>query len=118
MQSCIKQDDPKCSCKETLLQSLKRKDGSKKEFIQCAEEILSSLDPLIQKDPELLVIAERLLEPERIIQFRVAWIDGSGKQRVNRAWRVQYNSAIGPYKGGLRFHPSVGNSVRKKKRHT
>lgn len=96
---------------QTILEKLRKRDGHKKEFIQCAEEILTSLQPLFEKDPSLLPIAERLLEPERAIQFRVAWIDDSGQPRVNRGWRIQYSSAIGPYKGGLRFHPTVTSSV-------
>jgi len=74
-------------------------------------EIFASLEPIVAKDDSLLPIVERFLEPERIIQFRVAWVDDSGKERVNRGWRVQYSSTLGPYKGGLRFHPSVNNSV-------
>lgn len=95
----------------SLLETLKRRDGHKKEFLQCAEEILLSLEPLFEKDPSMLAIAERLVEPERVVQFRVAWVDDGGVQRINRGWRVQYSSAIGPYKGGLRFHPTVTQSV-------
>jgi Glu/Leu/Phe/Val dehydrogenase, dimerisation domain len=95
----------------SILDNIKKRDGHKKEFVQCAEEILHSLEPLFEKDHSLLPITERLLEPERAIQFRVAWVDDAGKPRVNRAWRVQYSSAIGPYKGGLRFHPTVTSSV-------
>jgi glutamate dehydrogenase (NADP+) len=94
-----------------LLEIVKRRDGSKKEFVQCVEEILTSLEPLFEKDPSLVRIAERMLEPERVIQFRIAWVDDKGNPQVNRGWRVQYSSAIGPYKGGLRFHPSVTSSV-------
>lgn len=94
-----------------IMEKLKKRDGHKKEFIQCAEEILQSLQPLFVKDPSLIPIAERLLEPERAIQFRVAWVDDAGKPQVNRGWRIQYSSAIGPYKGGLRFHPTVSSSV-------
>jgi len=95
----------------SILENIKKRDGHKKEFVQCAEEILHSLEPLFEKDPTLLPIAERLLEPERAIQFRVGWIDDSGKPRVNRGWRIQYSSVLGPYKGGLRFHPTVTSSV-------
>jgi glutamate dehydrogenase (NADP+) len=94
-----------------LMENLQRRDGHKKEFLQCAEEILTSLEPLFQKDSSLIHIAERLLEPERAIQFRVAWVDDKGVPQVNRGWRIQYSSAIGPFKGGLRFHPSVSTSV-------
>jgi len=96
---------------ECIMDTVRRRDGSKKEFIQCAHEILESLEPLFERDPSLLPIIERLMEPERVIQFRVAWVDDQGRPQVNRGWRVQYSSAIGPYKGGLRFHPSVNNSV-------
>ena len=95
----------------SLLEKVKRRDGHKKEFIQCVEEILTSLDVVFTANPEYLDVMERILEPERAIQFRVAWIDDSGKQQVNRGWRIQFSSAIGPYKGGLRFHPSVNSSV-------
>ena len=94
-----------------LLETLQRRDGHKKEFMQCAEEIITSLEPIFAKDPGLVSVAERMLEPERVIQFRVAWVDDSGNTQVNRGWRVQYSSAIGPYKGGLRFHPTVSSSV-------
>ncbi len=80
-----------------------------KEFLQAAEEVLESLSPIIEKEPKYrdARILERLVEPERIIQFRVPWVDDKGEYHVNRGYRVEFNSAIGPYKGGLRFHPSV-----------
>ena len=76
-------------------------------------EVLSTLEPVIEKHPEYEAagLIERLVEPERAVQFRVAWQDDQGKTQVNRAFRVQFNSAIGPYKGGLRFHPSVNLSI-------
>ena len=85
------------------------------EFLQAAEEVLASIDLLVEKDPkiEANAIVERILEPERMIKFRVSWVDDSGKVQVNRALRVQFNSAIGPYKGGIRFHPSVNESIMK-----
>lgn len=85
------------------------------EYIEAAENILHSLEPYIIKHPEYekSSLLERFLEPERFIQFKVVWIDDSGKIQVNRGYRVQYNSAIGPYKGGLRFHPSVNESIIK-----
>ena len=86
-----------------------------KEFLQAVEEVLESLQPVIEKRPDLVEsgIIERIVEPERVILFRVSWVDDSGKVQVNRGFRVQFNSAIGPYKGGCRFHPSVNLSVMK-----
>jgi len=85
------------------------------EFLQAVKEILASLEPVAAKYPEFLEagIFDRLLEPERMIMFRVPWVDDKGKVIVNRGYRVQFNSAIGPYKGGLRFHPSVNASIIK-----
>lgn len=97
------------------LENLKAKSGGESEFIQAATEILISLAPVFDKHPEYrqASLLERFLEPERVIMFRVPWIDDSGKIRVNRGFRVQYSSAIGPYKGGLRFHPTVNISIMK-----
>ena len=85
------------------------------EFIQAVGEVLESLEPVVEKNPilEQMNIIERLVMPERVVLFRVTWVDDSGKVRVNKGFRVQFNSAIGPYKGGLRFHPSVNLSVMK-----
>lgn len=85
------------------------------EFIQAITEVLQSLEPVFEKNPqyEKAGILERLLEPDRMVRFRVAWTDDNGKVQVNRGYRVQFNSAIGPYKGGLRFHPSVNASILK-----
>ncbi|GFI40399.1 NADP-specific glutamate dehydrogenase [Thomasclavelia cocleata] len=92
-----------------VLNQVKEKNADQPEFIQTVEEVLGSLQPVIEAHPEYenYAILERLVEPERIIMFRVAWTDDEGKVQVNRGYRVQFNSAIGPYKGGLRFHPSV-----------
>ena len=92
-----------------VLEHLKEKNAGETEFIQAATEVLTSLRPVIEAHPEYekLSILERLIEPERVIMFRVPWVDDNGKIQVNRGFRVQYNSAIGPYKGGLRLHPSV-----------
>ncbi|MBO4831058.1 MAG: NADP-specific glutamate dehydrogenase [Oscillospiraceae bacterium] len=86
-----------------------------KEFLQAVDEVLESLQPVIEKRPDLVEsgIIERIVEPERVILFRVSWVDDNGKIQVNRGFRVQFNSAIGPYKGGCRFHPSVNLSVMK-----
>ena len=92
----------------------KRSNGEK-EFLQAVKEVLECLEPVIEKRPDLekAGILERMVEPERFIQFRVSWVDDNGNVQVNRGYRVQYNSAIGPYKGGIRFHPSVNASVIK-----
>ena len=78
-------------------------------------EVLESIQPVVEKHPEYekAALIERLVEPERIITFRVPWVDDQGKVQVNRGYRVQFNSAIGPYKGGLRFHPSVNQGILK-----
>ncbi len=97
------------------LEELKKLNASEPEFIQAATEVLTSLEPVIEANPqyEAAGILERITEPERQIKFRVPWVDDSGKVQVNRGYRVQFNSAIGPYKGGLRFHPSVNLGVIK-----
>ena len=94
---------------DRVLENLKAKNEAQPEFIQAATEVLNSLRPLLDKDDkyEKNAILERITEPERQIMFRVPWVDDNGKIQVNRGFRVQFNSAIGPYKGGLRFHPSV-----------
>ena len=86
-----------------------------KEFLQAVEEVLESLQPVVEARPEIQAtgVIERLVEPERIVMFRVPWVDDQGKIQVNRGYRVQFNSAIGPYKGGLRLHPSVNLSILK-----
>ena len=100
---------------KTVFDGLKQRNADQPEFLQAVEEVLESLQPVVQARPELekAGIIERLVEPERVIMFRVPWVDDSGKVQVNRGYRVQFNSAIGPYKGGLRFHPSVNLSILK-----
>ncbi|MDD6189943.1 MAG: NADP-specific glutamate dehydrogenase [Clostridiales bacterium] len=92
-----------------------KKNANEPEFLQAVKEVLESLEPVVEKDPSIEAngILERIIEPERVIMFRVSWVDDNGKVQVNRGYRVQYNSAIGPYKGGLRLHPSVNLSVIK-----
>ncbi len=94
---------------------IKNKSQNEPEFLQALEEVLFSLEDYIEKHPELEKhgVLERFCEPERIIQFRVPWVDDKGNVHVNRGFRVQFNSAIGPYKGGLRFHPTVNQSIMK-----
>jgi glutamate dehydrogenase (NADP+) len=89
------------------------RDPHQPEFHQACLEVLETLGPAVDAHPEYAAIVERLCEPERIIQFRVPWVDDNGGEQVNRGFRIQYNGAIGPYKGGLRFHPSVNQSVLK-----
>ena len=98
-----------------VLETVKQRNPGEPEFLQAVTEVLESLECIVEKHPEYEAngIVERFVEPERFIQFRVPWVDDSGKVQVNRGFRVQYNSAIGPYKGGLRFHPSVNASVMK-----
>ena len=94
---------------------LQKNNANEPEFLQAAQEILESLELIVEKRPDIEKnrILERFLEPERFIQFRVAWLDDKNEVQVNRGYRVQYNSAIGPYKGGIRFHPSVNASIIK-----
>ena len=100
--------------KEVYEKTAKSNPGEK-EFLQAVKEVFISLQPVVEKRPELKrwAIMERLVEPERIVSFRVSWINDKGEVEVNRGYRVQFNSAIGPYKGGLRFHPSVNLSIVK-----
>ena len=99
----------------SVLADLERRSGNEPEFLQAVTEVLESLEPVIESDPkyEKNGVIERIVEPERAILFRVSWVDDNGKVQVNRGYRVQFNSAIGPYKGGLRLHPSVNLSVIK-----
>lgn len=98
-----------------VYEDLVKRNENEKEFLQAALEILESLEPYVALHPEIEKnkILERFVEPERFVQFRVAWVDDKGEVQVNRGYRVQYNSSIGPYKGGLRFHPSVNASIIK-----
>jgi glutamate dehydrogenase (NADP+) len=95
--------------------NLMSKSSNEPEFLQAAVEVLDSLLPVVEKHPEYIEagILQRIVEPERVVQFRVTWVDDSGQVQVNRGFRVQFNSAIGPYKGGLRFHPSVNLGIIK-----
>lgn len=92
-----------------------KRNPNEPEFLQTVEEVLTSIEPVVAQNPKLeqYGVIERMVEPERVIEFRVSWIDDAGKVNVNRGFRVQFNSAIGPYKGGLRFHPSVNLSIMK-----
>ena len=98
---------------EKILKRVEERDGDKKEFLQCVREVYGSLEKVVEAHPEYekYDILGRMVEPDRTIRFRIAWVDDNGNTQVNRGWRVQFNSAIGPYKGGLRFHPSVNASI-------
>lgn len=100
---------------QEVLDGLKARAPWEAEFLQAAEEVLESIAPLIERDPKYKAqrILERIVEPERVVMFRIPWIDDKGEYHVNRGYRVQFNSAIGPYKGGLRFHPKVTLSTLK-----
>ena len=98
-----------------LIEEVKMRNANEPEFHQAVYEVLESLEPVIEKHPEYISsgVLDMIVEPERIIKFRVPWVDDSGNVHVNRGFRVQFNSAIGPYKGGIRFHPSVNESIIK-----
>lgn len=100
---------------ENVIEQVKAKNAEQPEFIQAVTEVLQSLEPVIEAHPEYEAagLLERIVEPERVIMFRVPWVDDNGKVQVNRGFRVQFNSAIGPYKGGLRLHPSVNLGIIK-----
>jgi glutamate dehydrogenase (NADP+) len=98
-----------------ILKVIKNRDPGEKEFHQAVEEVLESVQPVLDRNPEYrqAAVLERITEPERVIMFRVPWMDDQGQVQVNRGYRIEMNSAIGPYKGGLRFHPSVTLSILK-----
>ncbi len=98
-----------------IYEKVAKKDSTEPEFLQAVGEVLESLEPIVERNPEMAKtgVIERMVEPERTIMFRVSWVDDNGNVQVNRGYRVQFNSAIGPYKGGCRFHPSVNLSVIK-----
>jgi len=100
---------------DAFMQSVKEKNSNEKEFLQAVEEVAEAVIPLIEETPKYKnsKILDRIVEPERVIMFRVSWLDDNGDTQVNRGFRVEFNSAIGPYKGGLRFHPSVNLSILK-----
>jgi glutamate dehydrogenase (NADP+) len=100
---------------EEIMAEIRERNSHEQEFLQAAEEVVSSLGVVLEQHPEYLKarILNRIAEPERVIQFRVPWMDDFGEVHVNRGFRVEFNSAIGPYKGGLRFHPSVNLSILK-----
>ena len=98
-----------------VMETVKKRNPGEPEFHQAVSEVLESLEPVVEKYPEFIEkgVIDAIVEPERIIKFRVPWVDDNGKVQVNRGFRVQFNSAIGPYKGGLRFHPSVNEGIIK-----
>jgi len=98
---------------QAIFDAVKARDPDQPEFLQAVEEVIESLEPLFEKYPKYLKVLPSLIEPERAIQFRVPWLDDNNVMQINRGFRVQYNQAIGPYKGGLRLHPSVNLSIIK-----
>jgi len=98
-----------------VIENVKKRNPNEPEFLQAVEEVLPTLQPVLEKHPEYIEanLLERFCEPERVVMFRVPWVDDEGNLHVNRGYRVQFNGAIGPYKGGLRFHPSVNLSIIK-----
>lgn len=100
---------------EKVLNEIKNKNGIEKEYIQAVEEVLTTIEPVIERHPEYenIALLERMCEPERLITFRVPYVNDEGKTIIHRGFRVQFSSLIGPYKGGLRFHPSVNQSIMK-----
>ncbi len=98
-----------------LLERVMKRNPNEPEFHQTVKEVLESIEPVLEARPDYIEsgVVERMVEPERIIKFRVPWVDDNGKVQVNRGFRVQFNSAIGPYKGGIRFHPTVNESIMK-----
>ena len=115
LQSEVKELTPANVYVANVYETVKKRNPNESEFHQAVKEILDSLVPVLEKHPKYMKagILERFVEPERLITFRVPWVDDEGNVRVNRGFRVQFNSAIGPYKGGLRFHPSVNASIIK-----
>ncbi len=100
---------------QDILAAVKQRNPNEPEFLQAAEEVIVSIQPVLERNPSFVKmrVLERMLEPERLISFRVTWLDDKNNVQINRGYRVQMNSAMGPYKGGLRFHPSVNQSVLK-----
>ncbi|SFJ73940.1 glutamate dehydrogenase (NADP+) [Paenibacillus sp. UNC496MF] len=115
MSTAVRQDSQAARYVQSIYETVVRRNPNESEFHQAVKEILDSLIPVVEKRPQLAEqgILERIVEPERMVTFRVPWVDDRGKVQVNRGFRVQFNSAIGPYKGGLRFHPSVNASIVK-----
>src|SRR5690606_24276539 len=100
---------------ETFIDSVSKRNPNEPEFLQAVREVAETVIPFIENNPKYQgkMLLERMAEPERVVMFRVNWLDDKGQIQVNRGYRIQMNSAIGPYKGGLRFHPSVNLSILK-----
>ena len=98
-----------------FIEAVAKKNPNESEFLQAVKEVAETVIPFIEENKkyEGKMLLERMVEPERVIMFRVTWVDDAGKTQVNRGYRIQMNSAIGPYKGGIRFHPSVNLSILK-----
>jgi len=112
---CIQQKEIQMSYTQNVFETVSKRNAGEQEFLQAVKEVLDSLEPVVEKHPEYkdAAILERITEPERQIMFRVPWQDDKGQVHVNRGFRFEFNSALGPYKGGLRFHPSVNQSILK-----
>ena len=97
------------------MESINGRNGHQPEFLQAVKEVAETVIPYIEENPKYkeAKILERMVEPERVVAFRVPWLDDKGEIQINRGYRIEMNSAIGPYKGGLRFHPSVNESILK-----
>jgi len=105
---------PKCHANyEAMLGRISQREGAAPEFLQAVEEVANSLIPIFEENPLYMRVFEVIAEPERVIVFKVPWETDEGVIEVNRGFRVQFNSALGPYKGGLRFHPTVNLSILK-----
>ena len=100
---------------QDFMLEVKHNNSNEIEFLQAVEEVAEAVIPFMEKTPKYnnKMLLERMVEPERVLMFRVPWLDDNGKIQVNRGYRVEFNSSIGPYKGGLRFHPSVDLSILK-----
>ena len=100
---------------EHIVELIQARDPEQNEFLQAVEEVVETVKPVLERNPEYRqqAVLERITEPERVVMFRVPWMGDNGQVMVNRGFRVEMNSAIGPYKGGLRFHPSVNLSILK-----
>jgi len=100
---------------DPIYKQVMERNRNEPEFHQAVKEVLDSIEPALEKYPKFVEagIVERIVEPERVIHFRVPWVDDKGKVQVNRGFRIQFNGAIGPYKGGMRFHPSVYDGILK-----
>ena len=94
---------------QNVYENVCKRNAGENEFLQTVKEVFESIEPVVEQNPKYIEkgVIDRIVEPERFVQFRVSWVDDNGKVQVNRGYRVQFNSAIGPYKGGIRLHPTI-----------